>query len=193
MVTTAEADRPQLDKRAVLPQDKRGEVQIRDFPKWGSAGQILSVMAALLAIFGGGYKVGFDLANSRMYVLEERMALLNDRFEIALVDLADAQAEIDLHRAEIDRLRQEVGEPAEPEPPPDRPEVPPVGCEPGQVDVNRAGFEDLQQIIHIGPVMADRIVEARPFASLADLEAVEQIGAMRLDDIVRQGLACVGE
>lgn len=50
---------------------------------------------------------------------------------------------------------------------------------------------DLARIIHVGPVIAARIVQARPFDSLDDLLQVSGIGEARLVDIAAQGVACV--
>jgi competence protein ComEC len=73
------------------------------------------------------------------------------------------------------------------EPPP---APPPAHC----VDINRAGFDELQQIIHIGPDRAGQIINLRaqrPFASVDQLTRVSGIGPARLADIKAQGLACV--
>ncbi|MBO8141159.1 MAG: MBL fold metallo-hydrolase [Firmicutes bacterium] len=66
-------------------------------------------------------------------------------------------------------------------------------CAPGQVDVNSAGVEELVRIIHIGPALARRIIEERPFESVDELIRVSGIGQGRLADIKEQGLACAGE
>jgi competence protein ComEC len=60
------------------------------------------------------------------------------------------------------------------------------------VDINRAPEEDLQRIIHIGPVRAAQLVELRPFSSLDDLVRINGIGPARLAAIKAQGVACVG-
>ncbi|GGK36497.1 hypothetical protein GCM10010965_31800 [Caldalkalibacillus thermarum] len=59
------------------------------------------------------------------------------------------------------------------------------------IDINSASFEELQQIVHIGPERAQQIIELRPFYSLDDLLRVDGIGPSRLQDIKDQGLACV--
>lgn len=63
------------------------------------------------------------------------------------------------------------------------------------VDLNTASFEELQEIIHIGPERALQIVEertVRPFRSVDELRhRIEGIGENRLQDIKAQGLACV--
>ncbi len=77
------------------------------------------------------------------------------------------------------RMQQE-----QPEPPDDEP------C----IDINSASFEELQEIVHIGPASAGEIIELRrqqPFRSLDDLQRVSGIGPARLADIKEQGLACV--
>jgi len=67
------------------------------------------------------------------------------------------------------------------------------GCEPGQININTASFEDLQKIIHIGPARAQEIINLRPFTSIHDLTRVDGIGPSRLEDIIEQGIACVGD
>jgi predicted flap endonuclease-1-like 5' DNA nuclease len=67
---------------------------------------------------------------------------------------------------------------------------PPAHC----VDINRAGADELQQIVHIGPDLAGQIINLRaqrPFASVDELTRVSGIGPARLSDINAQGLACV--
>lgn len=62
------------------------------------------------------------------------------------------------------------------------------------VNINTAGFEELQRIIHIGPERARQIIQLRqdrPFASVDQLVRVNGIAAARLRDIREQGLACV--
>jgi len=53
---------------------------------------------------------------------------------------------------------------------------------PGEkLDVNRASLEDLQQISGIGPTLAQRIIDARPFGSVDELERVRGIGPKVLE------------
>lgn len=65
------------------------------------------------------------------------------------------------------------------------------GCGPGQVDINTAAAAELTRIIHIGPAMAARVMDARPFHSIEDLVRVSGIAERRLLDMKEQGLACV--
>ena len=84
---------------------------------------------------------------------------------------------------------------ATPLPPPTPTSLPPPsanGCSPGQIDVNSATAEELDKIIHIGPVRAAEMIQIRPFTSLDDLVRIKGIAAGRLADIKAQGLACVG-
>jgi DNA uptake protein ComE-like DNA-binding protein len=60
------------------------------------------------------------------------------------------------------------------------------------VDVNTATTGELVRIIHIGEVRAAELVRLRPFRSLDDLKRISGIGDVRLADIKREGLACVG-
>jgi competence protein ComEC len=67
------------------------------------------------------------------------------------------------------------------------PPAPPSNC----VNINTASHENLQRIIHIGPVRATELISLRPFASVDHLTRVNGIAAGRLRDIKAQGLACV--
>lgn len=60
------------------------------------------------------------------------------------------------------------------------------------IDINTASSEELDEITGIGPVLAQRIIEARPFNSLDDLTKVKGIGEKTLQKIKDQGLARVG-
>tara|TARA_Y100000310_G_scaffold344307_1_gene456328 strand:+ start:7346 stop:7891 length:546 start_codon:yes stop_codon:yes gene_type:complete len=64
-------------------------------------------------------------------------------------------------------------------------------CDDGQIDINSASEEKLQELIGIGPVYAGRIIEARTFSSVDNLIDVSGIGAVSLEKIKQQGLACV--
>ena len=59
------------------------------------------------------------------------------------------------------------------------------------VDINTASTQELQQLIGIGPVLAQAIIEARPFYSLDELTKVNRIGPKTLEKIKDQGLAWV--
>jgi len=52
---------------------------------------------------------------------------------------------------------------------------------PGRVNINTANLEQLQTIPGVGPVIAQRIIDARPFARVDDLIRVTGIGAVTLD------------
>lgn len=51
------------------------------------------------------------------------------------------------------------------------------------LDVNRAAPAELELLPRIGPAMAQRIVEARPFASVDDLTRVRGIGPRTLETL----------
>lgn len=65
------------------------------------------------------------------------------------------------------------------------------GCAVGQININTASADALQNITRVGPARAQDIIEARPFASVDDLLQVEGIGEATLAAIKEQGLACV--
>jgi beta-lactamase superfamily II metal-dependent hydrolase len=82
--------------------------------------------------------------------------------------------------------------PATPAPTPVPVAPPPAsGCQTGQVDINSAGFDALQLIIHIGPVRAEEMLAIRPFNSVDAMDRIDGIGPARLADIRAQGVACV--
>ncbi len=60
-----------------------------------------------------------------------------------------------------------------------------------KIDINTASYEELQEITWVGPAIARRIRESRPFYSLDDIIKVRGIGEKRLEDIKKQGLAWV--
>jgi competence protein ComEC len=69
---------------------------------------------------------------------------------------------------------------------------------PGQVipvciDLNTASLEALTQIVHIDEVRAGEVINLRPYSDIEQLTQIRGIAAARLQDILEQGLACIGE
>jgi len=64
-------------------------------------------------------------------------------------------------------------------------------CEEGQIDINKASKEELDDLYGIGPVKAEEIINSRPFESVNELIEVSGIGNITLNKIKEQGLACV--
>lgn len=60
-----------------------------------------------------------------------------------------------------------------------------------RVEINTASLQQLDEITGIGPVLAQRIIDARPFSSVDDLLDVSGIGPITLQKIKEQGLAFV--
>ena len=66
-------------------------------------------------------------------------------------------------------------------------------CEEGQIDINSASAEELDKITHVGPAIAQRIIDNRPFDSIDGLEKVSGISIGYVEDIKSQNLACVAD
>lgn len=60
-----------------------------------------------------------------------------------------------------------------------------------KIDINAASLNDLVKIIHIGEKRALEMISLRPFSSLDDLARIKGIGLVRIEDIRKQGLACL--
>lgn len=61
----------------------------------------------------------------------------------------------------------------------------------GCIDINNASIEEVQGIIHIGPVRAEDLIELRPYGSVDNLSKIKGIGPARIADIKAEGKACV--
>jgi competence ComEA-like helix-hairpin-helix protein len=66
-------------------------------------------------------------------------------------------------------------------------------CNETQIDINSASLEELDNITTVGAVIAQNIINSRPFNSVEDLIKVNRIGNATLEKIKAQGLACVSE
>lgn len=66
-------------------------------------------------------------------------------------------------------------------------------CEKGQININSASASKLEKLDGIGEVLAERIIDARPFEDIDELIDIERIGKVTLEKIKKQGLACVGD
>jgi len=68
-----------------------------------------------------------------------------------------------------------------------------ASCGEGQIDINSASKEELDNLYGIGPVKAEAIINSRPFESVDELIKVYGIGNITLNKIKQQGLACVSK
>lgn len=65
-------------------------------------------------------------------------------------------------------------------------------CTTGSVNLNTASQKELETITHIGPALAERIIAARPFSSVDELDGkVKGIGEKYLLDIKAEKKACI--
>jgi len=53
----------------------------------------------------------------------------------------------------------------------------------GPIDLNTASKEDLESLPDIGPVLAERVITARPFHNVDDLRKVSGIGPKKFEDL----------
>ena len=59
------------------------------------------------------------------------------------------------------------------------------------ININTATAAELVELAGVGPTIAQRIIDARPFASVNELIRVSGIGEYKLQQIIEQGLAPV--
>jgi len=59
------------------------------------------------------------------------------------------------------------------------------------VEINTASLQQLDEIMGVGPVIGQRIIDARPFSSVDDLLRVNGIGQITLQKMKDQGLVYV--
>jgi len=64
-------------------------------------------------------------------------------------------------------------------------------CNETQININSAPAEELDKIINVGPTIAEKIIEGRPFDSVDGLIDIRGIGNTTLNEIKQEGLACV--
>ncbi|GIN61011.1 competence protein ComEC [Robertmurraya siralis] len=60
------------------------------------------------------------------------------------------------------------------------------------IDINTARAEEIEGIVHIGPERAHDLIALRPYYSIEELEKINGIGPARINDIKKEGLACIG-
>jgi competence protein ComEA len=87
-------------------------------------------------------------------------------------------ARVNLARVLVDGEQIQVPRPGDP-----APEAPTAGAAPGDgtLDLNTASLAQLDGLPGVGPVLAQRIVDRRPFASVDELDEVSGIGQALLE------------
>ena len=66
-----------------------------------------------------------------------------------------------------------------------------ASCGDGQIDINSASVEKLDEIKWVGIPTAENIINSRPFESVDDLVRVSRLTETRVEEIKEQDLACV--
>ena len=61
----------------------------------------------------------------------------------------------------------------------------------GCIDINTASVEELMEIIHIGDVRVQELIDLRPHNTVNGLKRIKGIGDGRMKDIIEQDKACV--
>lgn len=59
------------------------------------------------------------------------------------------------------------------------------------ININEADVDKLTKIIHIGDKRAKDLIDKRPYETVKDLQKINGIGTKRVEDIEKEGLACV--
>ena len=139
--------------------------------------------------------IGIARAQQIIQLREERLfSSVEDLIRVSGIGLATLTAILNQNLAcvgpEAPKPIEETGETGgTPSPTPKNPPV--EACSANSIDINKASKEELEKLIGVGPVIAQKIIEKRPFSSLAGLLGVDGIGQVTLDKIINQGCAFV--
>lgn len=68
-----------------------------------------------------------------------------------------------------------------------------AGCDDGQIDINSASLTELDKIVWVGPITAEKIINKRPYGNIEELDEVSGIGEGKLGDIIDEGIACIND
>ena len=123
------------------------------------------------------------LENHQVAQREERLEELGARIEVLNEELEGPAENTEKSNLE-DAIREDQGEKEEP-----RKEEESQKEEICSVNINSASLDELQKITGVGPVIAQGIIEARPFSSIPDLIKANGIGQTTLQKIIDQGCA----
>lgn len=68
-----------------------------------------------------------------------------------------------------------------------------ASCTKNQIDINSASLKKLDDIVWVGVVTAQKIINSRPYKTLDELKKVKGVGDKKIQAIKKQNLACVKE
>lgn len=110
----------------------------------------------------------------RAYALHLGMRQVNAAIDLAIGDAAAAMAAAQRPEEPVEHAPSARSASTRPAAAGSRPPRQPV-------DINRASSRQLQRLPGIGPAMADRVIEGRPYGSVEELRRVRGIGPATLD------------
>ncbi len=125
-----------------------------------------------------------DIAE-RIDIMSQEIAELTKKTKVVFKEISD-ETEESIEELEEDKEREEIGQKEEEVGQKEEEDI----CSDG-INVNTASKKKLKKITGVGLIIAQRIIEARPFSSIYDLTRVSGIGEKTLQSIIEQGCAYV--